>query len=427
LNHQNEKLFLLPSCRRPTPSLTPNHGRCQTIHQWRNDHLVCPILTIPNEITSEIFLHCRGEFPSFSSPTSPRYAPMLLLRVCRAWRSTALSTPRLWANLSLDFDSFRVFYFDAGNLDKFLEDYIARAGTCPLSLYVRAGHDNYRQTRENARRSIPALLKQLSLQIQHLELNIDPAYYPGHTRGFPLLRKLSLTIPNRNRVGDGPIQIFSTAPQLRDLYLCDAAPSLFAIPWETLAVFNGQGFSPRNCAHVLQSAPSLVDCTFFGNAHETTLDLDPATKIITHPNLKSFQFCSGLNAFFQHLTFPALETLIVEDDVDAVVLQFLSRSASSKYLAEFFPLLDRAKNPHFLPRLLVLELDGSPFVNMILVDALSSRSAVSADGAAELQSFRHRWSYKNPAAERQAASLEDPVGLALAELAKNGMEISLGG
>jgi hypothetical protein len=362
----------------------------------------------------------------------------------------------LWANLSLDFDSFPRVYFDAGNLDKFLEDYIARAGTCPLSLYVRAGHDNRRQTRENARRSIPALLKQLSLQIQHLELDIDPSYYPGHTRGFPLLRKLSLTIPNRNRVGDGPIQIFSTAPQLRDLYLCDAAPSLFAIPWETLAVFNGQGFSPRDCAHVLQSAPFLVDCTFFCNAHETTLDLDPATKIISHPNLKSFQFCSGLNAFFQHLTFPALETLIVEDDVDAVMLQFLSRSASSllklsstavsvdslsgtaaltdldmcslssKYLAEFFPLLNRAKNPHFLPRLLVLELDGSPFVNMILVDALSSRSAVSADGAAELQSFRHRWSYKSPAAERQAASLEDPVGLALAELAQNGMEISLG-
>ncbi|KAJ7369081.1 hypothetical protein DFH08DRAFT_1071629 [Mycena albidolilacea] len=231
--------------------------------------------------------------------------------------------------------------------------------------------------------------------------------------------------------------IFGTVPQLRHLYLCNAAPSLFAIPWETLTVFHGEESSPRDCARVLQLAPSLVDCTFFGNAHETTLDLDPATTIISHPNLKSFQFCSGLNAFFQHLTFPALETLIVEDDVDAVMLQFLSRSASSllklsstaisvdslsgtaaltdlnmcslssKYLAEFFPLLDRAKNPHFLPRLLVLELHGSPFVNMILVDALSSRSA-------------------NPAAERQAASLEDPVGLALAELAQNGMEISLG-
>ncbi|KAF8125229.1 hypothetical protein K438DRAFT_1648774, partial [Mycena galopus ATCC 62051] len=66
---------------------------------------VYPVLTLPNELTSEIFVHCltsRDDWYAYSTP-HPEDAPVLLLHVCRAWRSIALSTPGLWADLTLDF------------------------------------------------------------------------------------------------------------------------------------------------------------------------------------------------------------------------------------------------------------------------------------------------------------------------------------
>ncbi|KAJ7181018.1 hypothetical protein C8R46DRAFT_940992, partial [Mycena filopes] len=52
-----------------------------------------PILTIPFEITAEIFTHCLPNFPAHPSGT---VAPMLLTRICRQWRNIACSTSRLW-------------------------------------------------------------------------------------------------------------------------------------------------------------------------------------------------------------------------------------------------------------------------------------------------------------------------------------------
>ncbi|KAJ7140130.1 hypothetical protein C8R46DRAFT_921559, partial [Mycena filopes] len=57
------------------------------------DSIVYPILTIPFEITAEIFVHC---LPNISAPASSTVAPMLLARVCRQWRNIPWSTPKLW-------------------------------------------------------------------------------------------------------------------------------------------------------------------------------------------------------------------------------------------------------------------------------------------------------------------------------------------
>ncbi|KAJ7160927.1 hypothetical protein C8R46DRAFT_810570, partial [Mycena filopes] len=57
------------------------------------DSIIYPILTIPFEITVEIFVHCLPEFPNHPNAA---VAPMLLARICRQWRNIACSTPRLW-------------------------------------------------------------------------------------------------------------------------------------------------------------------------------------------------------------------------------------------------------------------------------------------------------------------------------------------
>ncbi|KAJ7024839.1 hypothetical protein C8F04DRAFT_899109, partial [Mycena alexandri] len=55
--------------------------------------IVYPILTLPVEVTAEIFVHC---LPAKATQPSGKVAPMLLGGICRQWRDIACSTPRLW-------------------------------------------------------------------------------------------------------------------------------------------------------------------------------------------------------------------------------------------------------------------------------------------------------------------------------------------
>ncbi|KAJ7181142.1 hypothetical protein C8R46DRAFT_986272, partial [Mycena filopes] len=64
------------------------------------DSIVYPILTLPVELTAEIFLHCLPDTPT---PPNSTMAPMLLTRICQHWRNIACSTPRLWAALRIVF------------------------------------------------------------------------------------------------------------------------------------------------------------------------------------------------------------------------------------------------------------------------------------------------------------------------------------
>ncbi|KAJ6610358.1 hypothetical protein B0H10DRAFT_1811711, partial [Mycena sp. CBHHK59/15] len=61
--------------------------------QLQLDTVTYPLLTLPNEITSEIFMHC---LPAELEQPRQSQAPILFLRICRAWREIARSTPGLW-------------------------------------------------------------------------------------------------------------------------------------------------------------------------------------------------------------------------------------------------------------------------------------------------------------------------------------------
>ncbi|KAJ7500974.1 hypothetical protein B0H11DRAFT_752822, partial [Mycena galericulata] len=63
--------------------------------------VVYPVLTLPPEITSHIFLKCLP-FHGRVQPSATK-APLVLARVCRQWRDVALATPRLWS--SIDFNA----------------------------------------------------------------------------------------------------------------------------------------------------------------------------------------------------------------------------------------------------------------------------------------------------------------------------------
>ncbi|KAF8207858.1 hypothetical protein K438DRAFT_1814451 [Mycena galopus ATCC 62051] len=401
------------------------------------------ILTLPNEITSEIFIHClHPRFPFYAtSTTNPTRAPMLLLHVCRTWRSIALSVPGLWTRLELNLNRLPQALFEAGNLEKFVEDRIASVGARPLSLYLRGDY----KRREEELHLIPAILRRLSKRIQILKLeNIE--HFPENTPDFPLLRIVSLLyIPGND------IQMFSAAPRLQELDLYATGPSCFTICWEALTVFTAGGLSSKDCIDVLRWAPGLVECNF----DQPHWDIDPG--IVSHPNLKSFRLSeTNLYTFFEILAFPALEDLklwqvtmdgnlhqfmhhfsssLLRLSSDAVPVAYLSdmvalieinvRWLSSEYLAEFIGHLNRTTHPAFLPQLRAVQLESCPpHVDTLLVDALSSRCTEASDGAAALQSFRQTWGWGPRVTPTKA--LEDSYRVALEELVRKGLKIYIG-
>jgi hypothetical protein len=408
---------------------------------------VYPILTLPNEITSEIFMHCLPSYPY--TTLNPRNAPMLLLHICKAWRSVAISTPSLWVDLRLTLNRLPRSFFEAENLEIFLADWLARVGACPLSVHLQGFLPNA----EDGQRFKTTILDRLSSHIQALTLTTPINHYPEHSLRFPRLRDLALSYSDEeDLVGleASPIQTFSAAPQLRKLYLSsDAAPSHFAIPWETLEAFTSEQLSTQECAEVLRLAPSLVTATFLE-------PLGPEVRSISHINLKSLEIDHIGDSLIQSLTFPALHDLKINsgDMEHTPLLQFISRSSSSllkfmargppmqtlrempvlthlelfapetDYLMEFIRKLDRTQTRGFLPQLQVLEFTGClPFVDLLLARALSSRCAVE-DGAVKLRSFRQIWS-EFPF-EGLQVNYEGHVGLAFKKLVEAGMEIYIG-
>ncbi|KAJ7740892.1 hypothetical protein B0H14DRAFT_2215752, partial [Mycena olivaceomarginata] len=63
--------------------------------QTQLNSITYPILTLPPELTSEIFTHCLPA-ERFVDVVNPGEAPLLLTRVCQTWRQIAISTPALW-------------------------------------------------------------------------------------------------------------------------------------------------------------------------------------------------------------------------------------------------------------------------------------------------------------------------------------------
>ncbi|KAJ7615335.1 hypothetical protein FB45DRAFT_758014 [Roridomyces roridus] len=101
-------------------------ARLPADHQAVREELaavVYPILTLLNEITSEIFLHFARDCEHALR------APVLLSSICSHWRRVALSTPSLWTR------------FEAASLEEngtqmsvFLELWLSRAGGLPLDM-----------------------------------------------------------------------------------------------------------------------------------------------------------------------------------------------------------------------------------------------------------------------------------------------------
>ncbi|KAJ7302658.1 hypothetical protein DFH08DRAFT_71592 [Mycena albidolilacea] len=219
----------------------------QTLAQGRLDAYKYPILTLPNEITSEIFIHFLPIYPA-PPPLIGIHSPTFLTRICRTWREIALATPQLWRSIGISGMLFR--YRGERRIS---EAWANRSKTCPLSINI------------NDRSDIgPTLLAGIiphRARWEHLRLLVPPHSLAAMNGPMPLLRHLDLDIAGASASAGNNVLTFHGVPLLRTVILQGGyVLSRVTLPWEQLTSLTLKHLKPSACAPILQQARNLVHC-----------------------------------------------------------------------------------------------------------------------------------------------------------------------
>ncbi|KAJ7844643.1 hypothetical protein B0H13DRAFT_126558 [Mycena leptocephala] len=244
----------------------------KTALKQRLDSYKYPVLTLPNEIVSEIFMHFVPKYPCFP-PLTGKLSPNILTQICRRWRELALATPPLWSAISLS-DNDMPF----ARLAHICDIWLSRSRACPLAIQFQFDEDDYRVYVSQA---LAAVCPHRA-RWECVKLYISQSDLPTIQGRLPLLRHLDLEVHD-----DPPTTpvTFRDVPMLRGVVINDIAASSVILPWEQLTSVTLNRVYLREFVPVLQQTPKLVHCRlhiFF------SLDDDSDPQInITLPCLES--------------------------------------------------------------------------------------------------------------------------------------------
>ncbi|KAJ7493161.1 hypothetical protein B0H11DRAFT_2005166, partial [Mycena galericulata] len=222
--------------------------------QTRLDAYKYTVLTLPNEIVSEIFTHFLPKYP-VCAPTTGLLSPALLSHVCRKWREIALSIPTLWRAISVSLMTNRV----VGRLN-LLDTWLERSRSCALSICFTYDAAEVWPNR------VPPLLLVLFTRcdrLEHLDLRVHRELFAWIKGPMPLLHSLRLGLQSQTLTGNealNPVTVFQDAPQLReaDLGGCDVSEIL--LPWSQVTQFKLT--APAALSYkLLENMTNLVHCS----------------------------------------------------------------------------------------------------------------------------------------------------------------------
>ncbi|KAF8207827.1 hypothetical protein K438DRAFT_1814358 [Mycena galopus ATCC 62051] len=272
-----------------------------TLVQQRLQSYIYPVLTLPPEIVSEIFIHVLPPYPR-CPPLTGGLSPTSLTHICRKWREIALSTPALWRAIWISYED----RIPAEGRARMSDLWLRRSGSCPLS--IRLDDDD---GEEEASKSFTSVVPYRA-RWEYLELG-DAHFHHIHfytiAGSMPLLRHLHLVLPTIDILGN--VVDFGELPLLRSAYLNDIAALRIILPWAQLTSLALLDVYMDVCVSILRQTSSLLRCEL---------------GIIFSPN------GHGVN-----ITLPYLESLGLDDGRSLPVIQCL----------EFFstPVLRRLRVP----------------------------------------------------------------------------------
>lgn len=232
-------------------TLTALEEYCNTLHTMlaSQQASLSPIRRIPPEILSEIFLLASASSVlecASSSEVDRDNTPLLLCQICGYWRTVAISVPRLWSNIRLNFLRGPL---DIENVQNFFHLRLARSKNEMLTLSFAA-------------KTWPPLMRFLNTFITYSERWTDVSLTSDmFFVSYSALVKARLRVPNLRRlIIDNaqnpnfretppytPLQAFEDAKNLLELSISHIMYPLenFRVPWSQLTHFTSKGCTFR--------------------------------------------------------------------------------------------------------------------------------------------------------------------------------------
>ncbi|KAF9063707.1 hypothetical protein BDP27DRAFT_1334733, partial [Rhodocollybia butyracea] len=353
--------------------------------------LVSPVRTLPNEILSRILQHvCIYDYDDdedgVHTPFIAHFPAMVLSSVCSRWRQLALSSPSLWASLTVDIQDIDVLIYE---LSFIVTQYVERSGECPLKLSL-----NFRY--HLGPDEEPSSLAFFRLLLRHahrwetfkFQANNSMSFYNMLSRmQLPSLLELDIRSPAIDTDGDQfpELDLLEIAPRLCALATIESPPTKVPFhPLQTIHLCIGEELASPPVpllAKILHNYPSLKSLSLEIEPFDVE-DLDSEVEDpmvqgtwcnITCLVIRTFWEPSWLKMLFSSFRFPSLNEVVLKDESTETwpTDDFISFVTSSSYL-------DLIAVLRVMPSISYLEIDDLEY---------SSESPITSHF---MQSLRHQ-------------------------------------
>ncbi|KAJ6481831.1 hypothetical protein C8R45DRAFT_313124 [Mycena sanguinolenta] len=287
----------------------------KAIAQHCLDSYKYPVLTLPDEIISEIFLHFLPSYPICPPFVGP-LSPISLTHICHRWRAVALATPTFWKAIEFRYSyNFECPAFPLGGA------WLSRSGSCPLSIRIVGA----------ATTNMPDILSAIvphRARWEYLEFEtIADSLLHLFDGPMPLLRHLDLimTLPSSK-----PFELHAVdLPRLRSAKVFDdSVARAVTLPWAQLTSLVLWAVTPSVVVSILHQAQRLVYCVLGCKSQQFSF---VGVDHLTIPCLKTLVLIASdgfVQEFLANLSVPALHRLEFEEGTNSIGLltAFISMS-----------------------------------------------------------------------------------------------------
>ncbi|KAJ7082237.1 hypothetical protein B0H15DRAFT_785874 [Mycena belliarum] len=275
--------------------------------------LLSPIRRIPHEVLCEIFIRCLPKNAYVEA--SVTQCPLLLTQISSNWRSIALSTPALWASITVNLSIKSCLPNPC-----LIQAWLARSGSCPLSFHIA----------ESIRKDFydPGIITSASIlelyaphynRWQHIRLEyqdwrIDTGFATLPCDAPPQsLETLHLARDFWQSSEQAQLSLMLSAPRLGDCtWISNTDLGTFRAPFPQLAkLFLERPLYSDDFMHILNDCANLEACQFLVLASSPSSNVArPLSPSVLRHNLRTLDLTADLfGRLFSQLELPCLREL----------------------------------------------------------------------------------------------------------------------